>query len=270
MPPKKTTTYMTDATIKQLIAQGVANALVEYEANRSSGNGDDNHDSESGGRRTEHTTRECTYSDFLKFQPLNFKGTKGVVATEITNNLMDQKIHAYAERQAENKRKLDTNNQAQQQPPKKQNMVRAYSVGPSEKKEYAGTLPLCNKLEITRIAMIQEVAEEGKSTILVSARIVTSCSVNPLTLRESDEVKKYVGELPEMIQGSVMASKPKTMQDAIEFANELMDQKIRTFTERRAENKRKLNNNSSDNNTQQPPFKRKDHAMLRVVTLKLL
>nr|GEX51602.1 reverse transcriptase domain-containing protein [Tanacetum cinerariifolium] len=24
-------------------------------------------------------------------------------------------------------------------------MARAYSVGPSEKKEYAGTLPLCNK-----------------------------------------------------------------------------------------------------------------------------
>ncbi|GKE69368.1 hypothetical protein Tco_1527440 [Tanacetum coccineum] len=40
---------------------------------------------------------------------------------------------------------------------------------------------------------------------------------------ESDEVEKYVGRLPDMIQGSVMASKPKTMQDAIEFATELMD-----------------------------------------------
>ncbi|GJU07041.1 hypothetical protein Tco_1123471 [Tanacetum coccineum] len=79
MPPKRTTTPMTDATIKQLIAQGVADALAEYEANRSSGNGDDSHDSGSGRRRTEHTTRECTYSDFLKCQPLNFKGTEGVV-----------------------------------------------------------------------------------------------------------------------------------------------------------------------------------------------
>nr|GFC83649.1 hypothetical protein [Tanacetum cinerariifolium] len=33
---------------------------------------------------------------------------------------------------------------------------------------------------------------------------------------ESDEVGKYVGGLPDMIHGSVMASKPKTMQDAIE------------------------------------------------------
>ncbi|GKB94883.1 hypothetical protein Tco_0981020 [Tanacetum coccineum] len=31
MPPKRTTTPMTDDTIKQLIAQGVADALAEYE-----------------------------------------------------------------------------------------------------------------------------------------------------------------------------------------------------------------------------------------------
>ncbi|GKE63190.1 reverse transcriptase domain-containing protein [Tanacetum coccineum] len=77
---------------------------------------------------------------------------------------------------------------------------------------------------------------------------------------ESDQVEKYVGGLPDMIQGSVMASKPKTMQEAIEFANDLMDQKIRTFAEKQAKNKRRLDNNSSDNNAQQLPFKRKNVA----------
>ncbi|GJW68914.1 reverse transcriptase domain-containing protein [Tanacetum coccineum] len=43
--------------------------------------------------------------------------------------------------------------------------------------------------------------------------------------------------LPDMIHGSVMASKPKTMQEAIEFAIELMDKKIRTFAERSGEKK---------------------------------
>ncbi|GKD81739.1 reverse transcriptase domain-containing protein [Tanacetum coccineum] len=47
--------------------------------------------------------------------------------------------------------------------------------------------------------------------------------------KESDKVKKYVGGLPDMIHGSVKASKPRTMQDAIEFATELMDKKISTF-----------------------------------------
>ncbi|GKB30402.1 hypothetical protein Tco_0869803 [Tanacetum coccineum] len=66
-------------------------------------------------------------------------------AIEFANDLMDQKIRTFVKRQAENKRKLDNDNQAQQQPPKKQNIARAYSVGSTEKKEYVGTLPLCNK-----------------------------------------------------------------------------------------------------------------------------
>nr|GEY64339.1 retrovirus-related Pol polyprotein from transposon 17.6 [Tanacetum cinerariifolium] len=61
---------------------------------------------------------------------------------------------------------------------------------------------------------------------------------------ESDEVEKYVGGLPNMIQGSVMASKPKTMQDAIEFATELMDRKIRALANRQAKNKRNLDDTS--------------------------
>ncbi|GKD79238.1 hypothetical protein Tco_1341859, partial [Tanacetum coccineum] len=37
--------------------------------------------------------------------------------------------------------------------------------------------------------------------------------------------------LPDMIHGSVMASKPKTIQNAVEFGTKLMDKKIRTFAE---------------------------------------
>ncbi|GKA00919.1 reverse transcriptase domain-containing protein [Tanacetum coccineum] len=74
---------------------------------------------------------------------------------------------------------------------------------------------------------------------------------------ESDVVEKYVGGLPNMIHGSVKASKPKTMQDTIEFATELMDRNIRTIVERQAENKRKFDDN---NQTQQQPSKKKNVA----------
>ncbi|GJW12914.1 hypothetical protein Tco_1578741 [Tanacetum coccineum] len=57
---------------------------------------------------------------------------------------------------------------------------------------------------------------------------------------ESDKVEKYVGGMPDMIQGSVMASKPKKMQDANEFTTELMDQKIRTIAKQKAEKKKSL------------------------------
>ncbi|GJU93949.1 reverse transcriptase domain-containing protein [Tanacetum coccineum] len=68
---------------------------------------------------------------------------------------------------------------------------------------------------------------------------------------ESDKVERYVGGLPDMIQGSVVASKPKTMQEATEMASELMDKKINTIAERQAENKRKFENTSRNNQNQQ-------------------
>ncbi|GJQ98906.1 zinc finger, CCHC-type containing protein [Tanacetum coccineum] len=78
IPPKRTTIPMSVAAIKALVARSVADALAEYEANRSR-NGDDSSNSGRGGeRRTVPTARECTYSNFFKCQPLNFKGTEGV------------------------------------------------------------------------------------------------------------------------------------------------------------------------------------------------
>ncbi|GKB83925.1 reverse transcriptase domain-containing protein, partial [Tanacetum coccineum] len=68
--------------------------------------------------------------------------------------------------------------------------------------------------------------------------------------KESDKIEKYIGGLPDMIHGSVMASKPKTMQDAIEFATELTDKKIRTFAERQSENKRKQDDNQQQQQQQ--------------------
>ncbi|GJT18192.1 reverse transcriptase domain-containing protein [Tanacetum coccineum] len=76
-------------------------------------------------------------------------------------------------------------------------------------------------------------------------------------LEESDEVEKYVSGLPDMIQGNVMSARPKTMQEAIELANDLMDQKVRAYAERQAENKRKFDNN---NQAQQQLLKRQNVA----------
>ncbi|GJV87031.1 retrotransposon protein, putative, ty1-copia subclass [Tanacetum coccineum] len=56
----------------------VAAALTEHDADRSR-NGNDNHDSGTGERRHVSTVHECTFTDFLKCQPMNFKGTEGVV-----------------------------------------------------------------------------------------------------------------------------------------------------------------------------------------------
>ncbi|GJW14897.1 putative reverse transcriptase domain-containing protein [Tanacetum coccineum] len=62
--------------VQAMINEGVTAALAARDATR---NGDDSHTSGTGARRLVQVARECTYPDFLKCQPLNFKGTKGVV-----------------------------------------------------------------------------------------------------------------------------------------------------------------------------------------------
>ncbi|GJT99551.1 hypothetical protein Tco_1109890, partial [Tanacetum coccineum] len=74
---KTNTTFVTNAQLQAMIDQGVTATLAARDANRSA-NGDDSHNSGTGVKRTEQTARECTYTDFLKCQPLNFKGTEGV------------------------------------------------------------------------------------------------------------------------------------------------------------------------------------------------
>nr|GFB77905.1 hypothetical protein [Tanacetum cinerariifolium] len=63
---------------------------------------------------------------------------------------------------------------------------------------------------------------------------------------ESDKIEKYIGGLPDMIHGSVVVSKPKTMQEAIEISIELMDKKICTFVEHETTSKRKIGHFARD------------------------
>ncbi|GJS90460.1 reverse transcriptase domain-containing protein [Tanacetum coccineum] len=215
MPQKKrtattttTTTPMTDAQLKALIAQGVADALAERDANRSR-NGDDSHDLGSDGRRRMPVARECTYSDFFKYQPLNFKGTEGVVGLTQWFKKMEFVFHI-------------------------------------------------NNSTVACQIKFSTCTLQGNALTWWNSHLALMCS--RIFPEESDEVEKYVGGLPDMINGSVMASKPKTMQDSIEFATELMDQKIRTLAERQAKNKRKFEDTSRNNQNQQQPFKRNNVA----------
>nr|GEV76175.1 reverse transcriptase domain-containing protein [Tanacetum cinerariifolium] len=151
-----TTTPVTNAQLKALIDQGVANVLAVRDTDRS-WNDDDSHNSGTGSRRTERTAHECTYTDFLKCQPMNFKGTEGVELALMYRRMFlaeSDKIEKYVrdrtfvEHQTGNKRKFEDtsrNNQNQQQQKKRQNTSRAYTAGSGKKKPYEGSKPLCSK-----------------------------------------------------------------------------------------------------------------------------
>nr|GFA81227.1 hypothetical protein [Tanacetum cinerariifolium] len=78
-------------------------------------------------------------------------------------------------------------------------------------------------------------------------------------LEELDKIERYVGRLPKMIRENVMSYKPKSMQKAIEFANDQMDQKLLGIADRQADNKRKFDNTLRNQQNLQP-FKRNNNV----------
>ncbi|GKC46028.1 reverse transcriptase domain-containing protein [Tanacetum coccineum] len=190
MPPKRTaatttSTPMTDAQIKALISQGVADTLAERDADRSR-NDDDSHDSGTGGRRQAPPTRECTYSDFLKCQPLNFKGN----ALTWWNSHVKTVTHEVA-----------------------------YAMTWKTLKKMMTDI-YCPRGEIKKLEIeMWNLKVKGTDVVSYNQRFQDlSLMCSRMFPEESDENEKYVGGLTDMIHGSVMASKLKTMQDAIEFA----------------------------------------------------
>nr|GEX34047.1 hypothetical protein [Tanacetum cinerariifolium] len=80
-------------------------------------------------------------------------------------------------------------------------------------------------------------------------------------VNETKKINKYISGLPNNIYESVKASKPKMLYETIELANDLMDQKLRTYEERQTDNKRKVDDSSRNNHGhQQHPSKRQNVA----------
>nr|GEU46604.1 putative reverse transcriptase domain-containing protein [Tanacetum cinerariifolium] len=227
------TTTITNAQLQAIIDRGVAAALAERDADRSK-NGNNINDSRTGERSKMTAPRECTYTDFLKCQPMSFQGTKGVVGSALkwwNSHMRDvgQDV-AYVMPWAALKRMI---------------IDKYCPRGEIQKLESEYWNLKVKGLDLLNYNHpFQELA-------LVRDRLFPE---------ESAKVERYIGGLPDMIHGIVKASKPQSMHEAIEFATEMMDKKMLTHAERQAEHKRKFDDTSRNNQHQQHPFKRNNVA----------
>nr|GEX63601.1 putative reverse transcriptase domain-containing protein [Tanacetum cinerariifolium] len=74
---------------------------------------------------------------------------------------------------------------------------------------------------------------------------------------ETEKIDTYIDGIPDNIYGSVKASKPKTLNETIELANDLMDHKLCTYAKRQTNNRRKAADSFRNNHChQQQPTKR--------------
>ncbi|GJX86874.1 hypothetical protein Tco_0337648 [Tanacetum coccineum] len=64
---------------------------------------------------------------------------------------------------------------------------------------------------------------------------------------ETKNVDKYINGHPDNIYGNFKSARPKTLDETIELANDLIDLKLRTYAERQSDNKRKADDSSRNN-----------------------
>ncbi|GJZ88298.1 putative reverse transcriptase domain-containing protein [Tanacetum coccineum] len=177
-------------------------AMINQALLRNSTNGNGSHSSHRDDRRNVQTARPCFYADFMKCQPLKFKGNEGVVG--LTRWI--------------------------------KNMESAFNIS---------GCTIENQVKGNDVPIYTERFQE---LTLICTKFVAN---------ETEKVDKYISGLPDNIYGNVKSARPKTLDETIELANNLMDQKLRTYAERQTDNKRKADDSSRNNHGhQQQPFKR--------------
>ncbi|GKB25019.1 putative reverse transcriptase domain-containing protein [Tanacetum coccineum] len=257
---------MTPAAIEEMINQRVDAALEARRVNRGLGlgnrndngggdgngngtgngnnrgdDGDGNENRNVNGRGDRPGARECTYQDFMKCQPLSFKGTEGVVGLIRWNEKMEIVFHISncSERYQvkyvtctlldnaltwwnSNKRTIRTN--------------AAYALSWRE------------LLKLMKNSDMATYTQRFQELTLMCTKMVPE---------EEDRVEKFIGGLPDNIQGNMITAEPTRLQDVVRIANHLMDTKLKGYAIRNTKNKRSLDNNYRGNRGQQPPHKRK-------------
>ncbi|GKF27860.1 hypothetical protein Tco_0094202, partial [Tanacetum coccineum] len=168
-----------------------------------------------------------TMEDFMKCQPTSFKGTEGVVGLIRWSEKMETVFHI-------------------------SNCPEKYQV------KYATCTLLDSALTgwnshkrtiRTDTTYTLSWRELMKLMTEVFQELTMMCT--KMVPEEEDRVEKFIGGLPNNIQGNVIAVEPTRLQDAVRIANSLMDKKLKSYAVRNAENKRRLDG-------QQPPHKRQN------------
>nr|GEX81572.1 copia protein [Tanacetum cinerariifolium] len=166
--------------------------IVEANGNNGNGNGNGNRNSNVNNGGVIPVTRGCTYQDFVKCQPLNFKGTKEVVGLTHWFEKMETVFHISNFPQVSSE---------------------VCFMHPDERNEI-------QKME-TKLWNLTMKGNDLTAYIQRFQELTLLCT--KMVPKEEDQVEGYIGGLPDSIQGKVIVAEPTRLQDAVRIANNLMD-----------------------------------------------
>ncbi|GJS68945.1 putative reverse transcriptase domain-containing protein [Tanacetum coccineum] len=255
MPSTRSGASMTREEFEELVTRRVAEEMEAREAARTleplNENGDElegenggNGNGGNGNRNGNHgmnyggfmpVARECTFQDFLKCKPHNFSGTEGVVG-----------LTRWFE-------KMETVFNISNCPPKYQvkyatctlqdstltwwnshkrtiGIEAAYAMNWVELMKLM-TEVYCLRNEIQKMETeLWNLTVKGNDLTAYTQRfqeLILLCT--RMVPDEEDRVERFIGGLPDNIQGNVIAVNPARLQDAIRIANQLIDKKQPPF-----------------------------------------
>ncbi|GJV70675.1 putative reverse transcriptase domain-containing protein [Tanacetum coccineum] len=230
--------------------------------NGGNGNRNGNHGMNYGGFMP--VARECTFQDFLKCKPHNFSGTEGVVGLTCWFEKMETVFNIsncpsryqvkYATCTLQDSALTWWNSHK-----RTIGVEAAYAMNWVELMKLM-TEVYCPRNEIQKMETeLWNLTVKGNDLTAYTQRfqeLILLCT--RMVPNEEDIVERFIGGLPDNIQGNVIAANPARLQDVIRIANQLMDKKVQGYAARSAENKRRMESNLRDNRGQQPPFKRQN------------
>ncbi|GJR07696.1 putative reverse transcriptase domain-containing protein [Tanacetum coccineum] len=191
------------------------------------GDGNGNHNVNRRGDR--HVARECTYQDFMKCQPLNFKGTEGVVGLIRWSEKMEIVFH------------ISNCLERYQVKYATCTLLDSALIWWNSHKRTVGTdavytlswrelSKLMTEVNCPRNKIQKMETELWNLTVKNNDMATYTQRFQELTMmctkmvpEEEDRVEKFIGGLPNNIQGNVIDAEPTRLQDAVRIANNLMD-----------------------------------------------
>ncbi|GJW75902.1 reverse transcriptase domain-containing protein, partial [Tanacetum coccineum] len=190
-------------------------AMIDQDLLRNSTNGDGSHSSHVDNRRNVQTTCPCFYADFMTCQPLNFKGNEGVVGLTRWIEKIES-IFNISGCAIENQVKFAT-----------YTLLGAALTWWNGQIKTLGPDAYSMTWEVLKKKMTDKYWPQGEIKKLeielwnlkVKGNDVYTERFQELTLI----VDKYISGLLDNIYGNVKSSRPKTLDETIELANDLMD-----------------------------------------------
>ncbi|GKA52534.1 putative reverse transcriptase domain-containing protein [Tanacetum coccineum] len=230
MPPKRTSTSeapaMTQAAIRKLVADSVTAALEAQAATMANADNTNRNTRE----REALVARKCSYKEFMSCQPINFKGSEGAVGlihwferTELvfsrSNCTKDCKVK-FATGTLTEEALSWWNSFAQPI-----GIEEAYKITWVEFKKLL-IKKYCPRTEVQKMEdEFYHLTVKGNDLKTYVRRFQELATLCPTMVPDSEKMMEvFIGGLPRSIEGNVTASKPQTLEEAINIAQRLMDQ----------------------------------------------